>query len=625
MYRRAWFLALAACGGQAPVQHPGDVHYDKLRIEGNHAIDGDTLEDGLALDRHRDIDEYQIDLDTKRLAALYQRLGYFSVEVHSRIEHQGDTGTVVFTIVEGRRATTHVEISGLPADVSPETARALVPLSEGAPFDYAAYALAKAPLLALVEDRGYAHARLEAGIVANRATATATATFVFEPGPPCTFGDITIGGTTGDLADAARARITFHKGDRYSSKVVALSQIELLGLGRFASVRIEPDRSGNQPVIAVKVSLTEGNRNELRIGGGLGLDPLNYSIRGRAQYSVAGFPGPLWNASADFKPALSFLRETCGPTLGGCQPDLLLRLIGLLTRQDLVRPYVKGEIEGGADYLPIEAYTLKAVRVRLGLSTPLGIQRLQLRVGWQLAAISFANLNSALLEPGTSIPTLLAHDLGLDRDERLGAFTQTLVIDLRDQPLAPRFGLYAELRLAEGSRYAGGAYQYVQVTPEVRGFLPLGPLVLAGRLRVGTITGDVPPSERYFGGGASSNRGFAERQLSPVATSTLDGHTVPVGGAGLIETGGELRAPLGKIKTYEIGTVAFLDGGDVTNSPSALSAPHLHWAVGLGLRWFLLPVGPIRLDVSYRLNRNGPGEPQPGCTWNWFLSVGEAY
>lgn len=603
------------------MQHPGDVHYDKIRIEGNQAVDSDTLEDGLALDRHRDIDEYQIELDTKRLAAYYQRLGYFAVDVKSHIERKDGSGTVVFTIVEGPRATTHVEIDGLPADVSLAEARALVRLEEGAPFDYVVYELAKAPLLALIEDAGYAHARLDAGILADRVTAKATAKFVFTPGPPCTFGVVSINGIAGDLADAARARLTFRQGDRYSSTVIASSQIALLGLGRFSGVRVEPDREGTAPVIAVKVSLTEANRNELRLGGGFGLDPLNYSIRGRAQYTRAGWPTPLSSAGIDFKPALTFLRDTCGS--GSCTPEPRVRLLGTLTQQDLVKPYVRGDIEGGLDYLTVEAYTTKAARIRLGVSLPLWTQRLQLRVGWQLAAITFADLDEALREPNTLTPNTFAHQLGLDRDERLGAYTQTLVIDLRDQPIEPHYGVYAELRLAEGSRYAGGTYSYVQLTPDVRGFLPLGRLLLAGRVRVGTISGDIAPTERYFGGGASSHRGFAERRLSPLATSVTDGHTVPVGGAGLIETGLELRAPF-TIKKREFGAVAFVDGGDVTESPSALSAPHLHWAAGMGLRWFVLPLGPVRFDVAYRLNRYGPGE-QPGGRWNYFLSVGEAF
>ena len=73
-----------------------------------------------------------------------------------------------------------------------------------------------------------------------------------------------------------------------------------------------------------------------------------------------------------------------------------------------------------------------------------------------------------------------------------------------------------------------------------------------------------------------------------------------------------------------LGGVAFLDGGDVTERWAALDAGHLHWATGGGLR-VATPIGPVALDVGYRLNRFGPGEPYAGHRWAFHLSLGEAF
>ncbi len=51
----------------------------------------------------------------------------------------------------------------------------------------------------------------------------------------------------------------------------------------------------------------------------------------------------------------------------------------------------------------------------------------------------------------------------------------------------------------------------------MRGYVPLGPAVLALRARLGVILGAVPVTERYYAGGAVSQRGFSERRLSPAS------------------------------------------------------------------------------------------------------------
>ena len=163
--------------------------------------------------------------------------------------------------------------------------------------------------------------------------------------------------------------------------------------------------------------------------------------------------------------------------------------------------------------------------------------------------------------------------------------------------------------------------------PDLRGYLPLGSAVLAAHARLGVIFGDVAPTERFYSGGASSQRGFPERHLSPSVTgvdSSGDDSTVPVGGAAMFETGIELRAPF-EVWDIPMGAAVFLDGGDVTNTPGELDVTKLHWAAGVSLRPYYLPIGPIRLDLAYRLNRTGPGEPLPGERWSFIFSLGEAF
>jgi outer membrane translocation and assembly module TamA len=62
----------------------------------------------------------------------------------------------------------------------------------------------------------------------------------------------------------------------------------------------------------------------------------------------------------------------------------------------------------------------------------------------------------------------------------------------------------------------------------------------------------------------------------------------------------------------------------VTLTPSGLDLGNLHWAVGGGLRLMTI-VGPVRLDIGYRLNRTGAMDPEPGTRYTYHLTIGEAF
>lgn len=615
----AFMLALAAAACHGPVHHPGEEFLEAIRFEGNHAISSGDLRNGLALHRAQKLgaapDPYLVTVDRERVKGMYLRHGYLEVDVHSRVERHGDAAIVIYRIDEGPRANTRVVINGLPAD--PELPKSKVrnklKLADGKPFDYDKYDKAKEDLLAVVEDAGYAHASLDAKVIVDRTQHEAVVTLNYSVGPKCHFGRIDINGAPEDLVDAVRARLQIKEGQQFSTAAIASSQRAIYGMKRFSTVRILPDKSDSDTV-DVKVSLAESAPHEVNLGGGFGLDPMTYEVRGRAGYSVTGWPTPLTNFDVDLRPAYAFLRDG-----SGYEPRI--RTMAKLTRIDLFHPFITGEVEGGYNYLVVEAYTSYGPRARLGLQSPLGIQQLQLRVGWQLENLDFRHI-SPLVDPMTEMR------LGLDRTERVGEFQQAIALDLRDNPVEPRLGTYAEVRVDEGSTYALGNSNFIQVSPELRGYVPFGDdFVLAARARAGNFYGDIPVTERYYAGGATSQRGFSERRLAP----TLFGYnssgsytSIPIGGGGLVDSSVELRAKLGHIKGMGVGGVTFLDGGDVQERLSDINLGNLHWAAGAGLRLYTI-VGAVRLDVGYRLNRTGPMEPEPNSHYAFHLSIGEAY
>ncbi len=619
-------VSIASCGSKPNrVRRPGEEYLARIELEGNASIETDALVRGLALHRTqqggRAIDEYQLSLDVQRISSAYQRRGFLSVKVEPRVERKGDAATLIFKITEGPQAKATVDITGLPPEVSIDEARALVPLEDGAYFSYAAYDAGKAPILALVENAGYAHAQLDASVLANPANNRAILRYAIDPGPRVTYGSIEVVGADGPLAEAIRGRSVIQPGDTYSSTAIGQTQQAVYGIGLFTSVRVDVDRAGLATIVPVKITVAKAKQNELRMGGGLGLDTATYQARARISYSHVGWPSPLTKLGVELRPAYTVPRNDCQvDDVTDCDFQLRARLIGTVNQQDIFVRGLNGEVTGGLDYLTLEAYTMQGARLKVGLDLPLLLRRLHAQIGWQLLGYGFDSFNPALDET-------TKREIGVDHFARVGAFTQGVSIDFRDDPVSPKLGAYAEVQVAEGSAFAASAYDYVQVRPDVRGYVPIGRAVLAGRARLGVITGDVPPTERYYGGGAASQRGFAERRLSPfrptVATPDLD--PVVIGGAASFETGVELRAQFNPFASYKLGVVVFLDGADVTETTDQLDVGNLHWAVGIGIRPYYFPVGPLRFELGYRLNRTGAGEPQAGQRWNYVISLGEAF
>jgi hypothetical protein len=191
----------------------------------------------------------------------------------------------------------------------------------------------------------------------------------------------------------------------------------------------------------------------------------------------------------------------------------------------------------------------------------------------------------------------------------------SLSLDLRNDARAPRRGAYFGLNVQHAGYFLPSDWNYVRVVPDVRGYfsLPLG-MVLAMRARIGimeitsssievphnatdVIQGyrqrlhDVGPlRQRLRGGGSTSVRGYDSNTLGDVVRvdDRLDS-----GGLRQWDASIELRVPL----TASIGTVLFVDAGDVTRAKRfRFSQPQT--TLGFGFRYKTL-VGPIRLDFGF--------------------------
>lgn len=627
-YIAAATLLALGCGARqkAPDEPIGDEPFvDEIDVVGNQAFSDDALIDGLGsreprgwIRRRRTrFDPAMVEKDRARLEAYYARRGFFDAFVEDvKTTRDGREVELTFAINEGAPSTTsEIRIDGLPEGgaIGHEQLLGKLEIAVGSRFDYGDYDAGKRKLLVALLQAGYARARVDGRAEADRERRRVVLHYSVDPGPIVRVGDIAVRGLRTMPASVVRNRLAFKSGQIFHPRAVARSQQKIRALGRFGVVRVEFVDEERTPVSDVAVTVSEGPRREVRLGGGLGLDDTHFEIRGRAGYTLHGFLDPLVTLTTDARPAYTFIRGDASKNAPA------IDVSAELTRTDLFLPLLTGKASLGFGTSVLEAYSTYGSKARIGLSRPLWRDRVQLSLGWRYAVLDLIDVDPAIDE-------VLGERLGFfDDPYLLAAFDQVLSLDLRDNPLNARNGVYVELRLQEAGPYAGGEFSYVKLIPEARAFQAFGDrLGIAGRVRWGkALAGTLPITERFLAGGASSQRGFSQRQLSPVA-GDVETSNVGIGGDEIVETSGELRLGLVKLGGNFLGVVGFIDAADVVDDGGSIDVTNLHVATGGGLR-YQTPVGPLRIDVGYRLNRAGAGELQAGDRWALHLSIGEAF
>jgi len=144
------------------------------------------------------------------------------------------------------------------------------------------------------------------------------------------------------------------------------------------------------------------------------------------------------------------------------------------------------------------------------------------------------------------------------------------------------------------------------------------PIVGADGQQIVSIVQDLPASERFFAGGDTTVRGFALDRLGD--ESTISDTGFPKGGNGVIVLNSELRVAV----TKRVQGVGFVDAGNVVARASDIDLFDLRTAAGFGIR-IGTPVGPIRLDLGFKLDRRelSPGRLERRSIWH--ISLGQAF
>ena len=584
----------------------------KLEIVGNHYFEDDTLRERISVMpatlirfRYGRYSRNALERDVEGIRDLYRANGFREAEVSSQEidNYMGKTGEIgiLINIQEGPQwFVSKLDIDGASA----EDRAALVPIlhsTEGQPYSELNIALDRDSILDFFYNNGYPQATFEFTSTPASDPHSTDLKFTIVPGPREFVRDVLVSGLRNTQPDLVRQRIDLHPGDPLSQSKITGSQKRLYDLGIFARVNAatqNPD--GREPDKYVLYSIEEARRYSMNIGFGAEIGRIGGGT------TTLNSPG----GATGFSPRVSFGISRLN-FLG------LGHTVGLQTRfstiqQRALLTYLAPQFKGnpalsltfsGLFDISHDVRTFSARREEGSVQLSRKLSRantIQYRVTFRKVNVLGTPLISPELIPLLSQPV------------RVGFVATTFIQDRRDDPADAHKGIYNSLDLALASKVLGSETGFGRLLARNSTYYQLTKsLVLARSTTLGVIEryaglAEIPLAERFFGGGALSNRAFPEFQAGPRDLET----GFPIGGNALFVNTVELRFPL---IGDSLGGVLFNDFGNVYSSLDNISLrfrqrdlKDFDYAVhsfGFGIR-YRTPIGPVRADFS--LSPNSP-------------------
>ncbi|MDP9114130.1 MAG: BamA/TamA family outer membrane protein [Acidobacteriota bacterium] len=580
-----------------------------VEITGNRFFDTATVRERLLVreagklrDRYGRYSQKMRDNDREAILDLYRSNGFRDVLVAATTldDYRGRTDElgVRYEIEEGVQWTvSRLEIAGAsPADTA--HLREIVQSAAGQPFSEANIAADRDAILSYFFDNGYPDATFDWSQTPSSLPNHADLRYNVKPGEQQFVRDVLVRGLQTTRSNVVTSRVLMRPGDPISQGRIAETQQRLYNLGIFSKVQTalqNPDGQEESKYVlfqlneAAKYSFNVGVGAELaRIGGGVEnfdspAGTTGFSPRVSAGISRLNFLGRARTLSLqtlastlEQRGVLSYLL----PEFMGHE-NLTLTVSGLYDRSHDVRTFAAQRME-------------TAIQLAQRLSRA---NSLQYRFAYRKVAVNSLEINQLL------VPLL-------DQPVRVGVLSMSYINDRRDNPTDSHRGIYNTVDVGVALPEFGSQTHYSRVVFRNSTYHPLGrDLVLARTLQFGYIQrlgglAEIPLGERFFAGGASSQRAFPDNQAGPRDPET----GFPLGGNAFLFHSTELRFPL---FGENVGGVLFHDMGNVYSSIDQFSFRfhqnsnqdfnYMVQAVGFGIR-YKTPVGPIRVDLSYSPN-----------------------
>ena len=608
----------------------------RLNIQGNRFFDFDTIRERMLIQRKSfqlrrgRYNESMLQRDTLAIEDLYRSNGFRDVKVEGRVEDDlgGREGHLAVTIAidEGEPTiVSEVRIHGAEKIAADE----FYPELASAPnqvFSELSIATDRDLIMGTYFDNGYQDARFSWKQIPTEEPNRVTVDYSIVEGESLLIRRPIVTGLKHTQESLVNGQVRVIPGAPLSQSAMFETQRRLYDLGIFSKVDVDlQNPEGTEPAKNVLLQLQEARRWTVGVGGGAEF--------ARIGGNTADLTSPVGDAS--FSPRLTL--ELTRLNLHGRGHTASMRTRFSNLQQRALFTYEAPRFTGSDKWRMIVSGLLDTSRnVRTFAGRRLeGALQLQQKINKPSTALyrytyRRTSIDQATLQITPELIPLAAQPV------RVALFSGTYIQDRRDDPTDATKGTYNTVDLSLASNIWGSQADFLRVLGQNSTYYRLGRgLVLARTVQLGLMSPRgsfpqpvsaatdsfdfasipdtrIPLSERFFGGGANSHRGFPVNQAGPRDPTT----GFPIGGGALFVNTVELRFPL---VGENIGGVLFHDAGNIYSRPGRISFKgsqeaivenaattgyefdYMVHAIGFGLR-YRTPVGPVRLDLAYSVN-----------------------
>ena len=638
-----------------------------IEITGNHYFDTELLRSRLTIypkgfaQRAR-FSRRLLEADRDSIRNLYLANGFLEATVDAQAldNYKGKEGDleVRFVIQEGKQTrVASLKIEGIHA-FKEEELLAVVASTPGQPYSDFNVATDRDNILAMYFNDGFPEAKFTAAAekvtssgmqaaAANNAQKSGKmgktkdseefqgdlmrVVYRLEEGPQTRVRKILLAGYEHTRAKVIRREIRMQPAAPLREGEVVESQRRLYNLGVFNRVTIQPQNpNGTDTNKDVIVLVEEAKRYTLAYGGGFEVQRLastsnpagsevQAAVRGILEISKLNVTGRGDSLSLKLRGSMIEDRALLGYNHPNTfsDPHLNLQVTAFTERTQDISTFTQTRYEG-------------SVQMNDAVTT-----RTSLLYHYAFRKVLVSNLNATI--PPEEIPLFNAPTL-------VSQFGAGWVRDARDNPADATKGNFNSADFSIAATSIGSSASFLRFYYQNSTYYPIKRrFSFARSIRIGILEpfGDtvsltfpaqtttpppivIPLPERFFAGGGTSLRGFALNQAGPRDSIT----GFPVGGQALLILNQEFRFPM---RLPFVGTALsgalFYDGGNVYSRlsrvtlrpypPKPVFDPanptqcqfnctnelnYFSHTVGLGFR-YATPVGPIRVDLGYQINR----------------------
>ncbi|KJU84502.1 Outer membrane assembly protein, YaeT [Candidatus Magnetobacterium bavaricum] len=554
-------------------------------------IDKDKLKELMSLKKGQPLNYDIIEDEEDAITQYYQSIGFYDVNVDSfdiKITPKNKTAIITIKLTEGAQLkVSRVNITGNNR-IGTETIMSLIAIEEGAPLDDTSVFNARARIISHYNKNGYSDATVK--VQTNVEDTSVILTFNIEEGKPYVFGKTIISGNKRTKWKVFTGTITHKSGDAFNTIKLYEEVKDLYKTGLFTSVDFSVvDGFGQSKDVVFEVK--EANHGVIDYGVGYG----EYEgLRGFFDVKYINLGG--MNRQISLRTKVSSLNQKY--SLGYIEPRFTSYSLPLSSSISFEK---REELDANTRNV---RYQLEKYTASSSVERYLG-----------------NNIKGQLSYEFNLVKTWdVSPDVELSRDDTgtlvISSIVPSVLLDTRNNPSNPTDGFLvgASVKLASGLllsqtnfiKTTGNFNYYREVFKDVTLALSLRSGVGQGWLQ----TVDLPIVERFFLGGSTNVRGYAQDTVGPKGSKGY-----PQGGNVFTMTNIEMRFKV----VGDFGMVTFVDTGNVWNDFKDFNPFDVKYTTGLGLR-YMTAIGPLRVDYGHKLNK--AKDESPG---RFYFSIGQAF